>query len=126
MRPPKHAVDFLTEGEILVRGTKDPIEAIRIFFEIGDLDMIEFLDGLFDNEPTLFDREANDWITPTPERIGRELGDWINHRLANAMPGHYRKVHCLPSSWASYEGWGWALHPANPGSGAFPAVEFLP
>ena len=102
------AVHFMTEGDILVRGTDDPVVALG--HAVGEID--DVTPGWFSWDPTeLWDlADAQDWCTSA---------------LSRARVGYYRIVNCLPSSRGADEGWSWAMHYATgPGRGAFRGVYF--
>lgn len=106
----------MTEGEVLVQGTLDPMEAMKIAFEdwtnIYRLEESMYCVGRW-HEGDLY--EENEI---TPETV-RNFGDYLFDMLARARPGLYRKV---PTRDEDYV---WMLWPVDkPGRGAFPAVEF--
>jgi hypothetical protein len=118
-KAPRFSVDFLTEGEILVRGTLDPHEALKVVFEEawdeGDID-----DRLYEVARPHFPDDPE----PTQKAIN-EFADWLFELLEKPRCRYWRKVNCLSSAWFASEGWAWALHPAEQGKpGAFPGVEF--
>lgn len=122
------AVDSMAEGEILVRGTLDPMEALKLLFEDGMFcaEIHDMLGGVA--------RTGKYWHEASqtrveglvdPDAVGA-FADWCHGKLRDARSGYYRKVNCLESSYGAGEGWRWALHEApGPGRGAFKAVEFL-
>lgn len=110
----KYGVDFMSEGDFLVRGTLDPMEALRLAVE-EDIDCVI----------------AGFYTTPEQEDLDPKdvqlLAEELHERLQKARPGYYRKVHCLPGSDGDWEGWTWQLNYASgPGRGAFPGVYFRP
>jgi hypothetical protein len=122
----KTTVDDMAEGEFLVRGTQDPMEALRLVVDVmhenWTQDMLDGVapgqiyrlgQGLVDNEPN---QDAIDY-----------LAAWLYGMLEAAQPGLYRKVNCLPGSFGEGEGWRWQLGFAKTkGPGVFEGVLFPP
>lgn len=122
-KAPRHSVDFMTEGEILVRGTLDPHEALKLLFEEDPEDVDWRLDD------RLYEvARPREGISGDPEPTKKAVdafADWLHGLLERPHCRYWRKVNCLPSSEGEFEGWSWALHPAEQGKpGAFPGVEF--
>ena len=117
----KFSVDGLSEGEWLVRGTLDPQLALSLVVDVmdeGDLESLLYgvSPGAHVDRPWYGDLD--------PEAVQR-VADWCHHMIDSAVPGLYRKVHCLPNSYGAYHGWAWDLRPADArGPGVFEAVEF--
>lgn len=118
-KAPRYGVDILTEGEILVRGTLDPHEALKILFEEGS-DELNVEDLLYEVARPRYDDDPE----PTTKAVDA-FATRLFELLENPRCRYWRKVNCLPSAWFASEGWAWALHPAEKGKpGAFPGVEF--
>lgn len=121
-------VTSMSEGEILVRGTLDPNEALKVVFEqVDGFDRFEErAHGVFRGDHYVSETGEVVQSLVAPDKVS-DFADYLHEMLAKAITGYHRKVHCLDNSYGSYEGWSWALHPAEQGRrGAFPAVEFLP
>jgi hypothetical protein len=119
---PEHSVEQLSEGEILVRGTLDPVMALKVAFEA-----VDYL-GLYRLDDWLYELSGpshvpTEWII-TPESLSA-FADQLYEMIGDALCRYYRKVNCLPNSEGEFDGHSWMLHTAVKGSpGAFPAVEF--
>jgi hypothetical protein len=101
MTKAKIAAEGMAEGDVLVRGTTDPVAALA---------------ALVADEDT--------WLGPDNQTVDA-LHAHVMVLLNGAMTGYWRKVHCLPNSYGAFEGWGWTLHGADgPGRGAFQGVYF--
>lgn len=120
VKVPKFSVERLSEGEILVRGTLDPVMALKLAFEEAD-ELYRLDDWLYDlSGPS---RDPAEW-EHTPESVSI-FADRLYGMLAQARSRYWRKVNCLPSAEGAFDGCAWMLHPAIKGRpGAFPAVEF--
>lgn len=113
----KHGVDLMNEGEWLVRGTPDPMHALRLI-----VDVIE--DGLWGVSPEL-DHNGDRVFGDLDPAAVDSMADYLHCLLRRAQPGLYRKVHCLESSYGAGEGWGWQLGYAKErGPGVFEGVYF--
>lgn len=111
-RQRKPGVDLMTEGQILVRGTRDPMEALRLYVDCLHIQDPDILYG----------------VTPDggdPDLCAVEcMADRLHYMLATARPGLYRKIHCLPSS-LLYDECAWQIGFAKAkGPGVFEAVYF--
>lgn len=105
----KHDVYDMTEGSILVRGTLDPTEALKLVVDAGCWRVDHFTYSYSDQ---------------TPES-GRALGDVLLAMLASAKPGLYRRNPVAPGTWQDDEGWGWQLgYGKEKGHGTFEGVLF--
>lgn len=114
MTQPDYSVDFLSEGDVVVRGTEDPMQALA--WTVDEADDIEGALDLFGARPD--DGEV------IPEAVDG-VAEWCHQMLATARVGYYRKVACLPNSYGAWEGWRWQLQFASgPGPGAFRGVYF--
>ncbi|WP_326474816.1 hypothetical protein [Actinophytocola sp.] len=112
----------MSEGDILVRGTEDPMRALELLVAHLDEDYRgdDMLAGVAPPRPGI---EPDDYELD-PAAI-QAMADWCHTLLANARPGWYRKIHCLPHSEGDWEGWSWQLGYANgPARGAFQGVYF--
>lgn len=124
-KAPRFSVDFLTEGEILVRGTLDPHEALKVVFEEawdeGDIDdrLYEVARPHFpdDPEPTqkainefadfeAFARYLDEELGPRPkgcslDRIDTD-GDYEpgNIRWATALEQRHNRSKKTPEEWS--------------------------
>lgn len=112
----RYSVDQLSDGEILVRGTEDPVDALRIAVErLDELPRLEYvIDGAMGEH------------AENPVQEGREIGEYLN-RMLDSVSGirWWRKVNSLPNSEGEANGWCWTLYPAEPHTqGAFRAVQF--
>lgn len=115
----KTAVRHYHDGGFLVRGTLDPMEALKIAISIdsehrigdywGDVIYAERHGEPFPRRP---DGEPAEWV--------RLFGDHLHSLLANARPGLYRVVPAPQDDDLS-----WYVWPAKQrGPGVFEAVEF--
>lgn len=120
MSKSRESIYHMTEGEILVRGTNDPTEAIRIITECDYEenwcweDIIDGIrrDGTFD--PTLTDHDKAALVAEAAEFFTRQLKPQ-NHRT-----GWFRKNVQPPGS-----DYSWMLgEPSGPGPGNFRGVVF--
>lgn len=115
MKRSRFAVDFLSEGDVIVRGTTDPMQALE--WAVGELDDCN-------GGPDIYGVEPNDDEDPDPAAVAA-MAAWCHTMLTSARPGYYRKVHCLENSYGAFEGWGWTLSYAKgPARGAFQGVYF--
>jgi hypothetical protein len=110
-----YSVDFLSEGDVIVRGTDDPMQALA--WAVGEMDDIthgDLIDGV----------QPGDEVDP----VGvQDAADWCHDMLSRARVGYYRKAGCLPYSYGACSGWSWQLLYADgPGRGAFLGVYFEP
>lgn len=129
----KYAVDYMSEGDWLVRGTLDPMEALRLVVD-------ELGDG-WATDRLLWGVSRETWPDDIdfvlPDRAGKpRYGDvdqtavglmagYLYELLEKARPGLYRKVHCLPSSEGYQEGCSWELgYAKTKGPGVFEGVFF--
>lgn len=97
---------------MLVRGTLDPMEAVRIY--VDRLNELDF-DVLYGVLP--------DGGDPDPFAV-QCMADRLHDMLATARPGLYRKIHCLPSS-LLYDECSWQIGYAKAkGPGVFEGVYF--
>lgn len=119
-KAPRYAVEVMNDGEILVRGTLDPHEALKIAFseEWDDLPH-DFDDMLYE---VARPREAYDLYEVTPKAV-TEFADALNVLLECAHCRYWRKIPYPPSS---DEFGGYEVRPAEQGKpGAFPGVMFI-
>jgi hypothetical protein len=117
-KTPRYSVEMLNDGEILVRGTLDPHEALKIAFseEWDDLP-VDLDDMLYQVARPRFESDAS----VTPEAIA-EFGEALFAMLERAHARYWRKVPFPPSY---YENGGFSLLRAEKEKpGAFPAVVF--
>jgi len=107
----KFGVDKMSEGNWLVRGTLDPVEALK--FVVDEMDAVGAGAG---------ERRYGD-LDP---RAVQTVADWCHDMLQHARPGLYRKNPCGPGSWGrECEGWAWNLGYAKQrGPGTFEGVYF--
>lgn len=121
-KAPRYAVDVMEEGEILVRGTLDPHEALKVVFSEDWDDLPTDLDDLL--YQAAHPRYPEDGYKITDEAVNK-LAEALFEMLERARCQYWRKIPCLPSSYGFYEGWAYELRPAEKGKpGAFPGVEF--
>jgi hypothetical protein len=120
----KTKVDSMAEGEFLVRGTTDPMEALRsLVAEMHEHWTEPLLDGVSPWERADGSRMYGEH---DPDAIDY-LAAWLYGMLEAAQPGLYRKVNCLPGSYGDGEGWRWQLGFAKAkGLGVFEGVLFPP
>jgi len=122
-KAPRFAVEVMNDGEILVRGTLDPHEALKVAFseEWDDLPH-DFDDALFE---TARPREGIDTYQLSDKAINA-LADLLFVLLDCAHCQYWRKIPCHPSSYSADNGWAYEVRPAEQGkSGAFPGVMFV-
>lgn len=104
-----HDVYDMTEGEILVRGTLDPTEALK---------------HAIDGNSYRTDHYLHAFSEKTPE-AGRVLGDTLLSMLSTAKPGLYRKNPVGRGTAGDDQGWKWQLGFASAkGPGTFEGVLF--
>lgn len=118
-KAPRYSVEQLNDGEILVRGTLDPSEALKIAFseEWSDLP-VDLDDMLYE---VARPREAYDLYEVTPKAVG-EFSAALAGMLERAQARYWRKIPFR----SDYDGGGYDLRPAEAGKpGAFPGVVFL-
>jgi hypothetical protein len=119
----KYGVDVMTDGDWLVRGTLDPMEALRLVVDVMHEHHVGY-DQLHGVCPEMYDGERT-FGEHDPAAVDR-MADYLFGLLERACPGLYRKVHCLPGSEGAGEGWDWVLGYANErGPGVFEGVNFL-
>lgn len=114
-KPTKYGVYPMSEGELLVRGTTDPYEALRFLVDTaGDEHFkMEYL-------PEIGPDEIEGWDgDPIDVQI---VADWLHRTAADAEVGYFRMCVCSPDH---PEGWSWQLGRAKaPGHGIFQGVYF--
>jgi len=111
----KYSVDFMAEGDVLVRGTDDPMQALALVVdELDDGTHGYLIDGV----------QPGDEVDPAGVE---DAAAWCHDMLTRARVGYYRKIGCLPNSYGAYGGWSWQLGYADgPCRGAFLGVYFRP
>jgi hypothetical protein len=118
----KHDVYSMSEGEILVRGTLDPVEAVRLVVEDPEDTVIEdCLWGVSREEDNNGDRVYGDHDQSAVQAMANRL-HWM---LATAKPGLYRKNPCGKGTYGDAAGWKWQLgYGTKRGHGTFEGVLF--
>jgi hypothetical protein len=129
------AVHAITGGALLVRGTQDPVQALRLVLDDRRDEDCSELEGIVTElyrphvemallgspvQPPLmpgFCRTA----APSPSMVG-VFADRLFDLLAAARHGLYR---IIPGDAGTGEEWSWHYIPQRrPGPGVFPGVEF--
>jgi hypothetical protein len=100
MAPRTITAEQLAEDGWLVKGTRDPQEALRAI------------------------QASPEYIETYGKISDAERASWAQEMLSRARPGHYRKTHCLESSFGFGFGWKYEIHLSAPGRGAFPGIMF--
>lgn len=119
-KAPRFNVEQLNDGEILVRGTLDPYEALKIAFSEEWADLPVDLDDML--YEVARPREAYDLYEVTPEAVS-EFGEALFAMLGRAQARYWRKV---PFPMSEDGDGGYDLRHAEKGKpGAFPGVVFL-
>lgn len=118
----KHDVYALAEGETLVRGTLDPMEAIRLAVDhTEDTILDDYLWGVSREEDHNGDRVYGD-LDPLAVQA---IADKLHWMLTFAKPGLYRKNPVGRGTYADGNGWTWQLgHAKAKGPGTFEGVLF--
>lgn len=108
----KTAVHAFTEGGFIVRGTLDPMTALRL--AVAELDDCQLGGVIYDGcRPVMWEEH-----TPTPDEISK-CADRIYELLAEARPGLWRFVPTQDDDYA------WFVRGArNRGPGVFEGVSF--
>jgi hypothetical protein len=118
----KQEVYAMAEGETLVRGTLDPMEAVRLIVDHPeDTILDDFLWGVSREEDHNGERLRGDH---DPELV-QAMADKLHWMLAFAKPGLYRKNPVGRGTYADGNGWTWQLgHATAKGPGTFEGVWF--
>ncbi len=122
---PKYDVSWMTEGDILVRGTLDSMLALKLIVDTMDEESAG--DDLLWGVAPPYEENRPGYLYPTPEECKaavEHIAWWCYNKLTHATSGHFRKVHQLPGMWG-YEEYTWELqHVAHKGRGTFEGVYF--
>jgi hypothetical protein len=121
----KTCVYFYREEGFLVRGTLDPMEALKLAIAIDSEHRI----GGYWQDVIVAEREGIEEFPPRrdgdPANWVRLFGDHLHALLAAAQPSLYRIVPVGPNHYLADEGYAWLAQRADAyGPGVFKAVEF--
>lgn len=127
----KFSVDKMSEGDWLVRGTLDPLEALKFIVDVmnehsEDGDLWGVSPAVYPDDPMFgLDAGKPKYGDLNPNAV-QVMADWCHAMLQHARPGLYRKNPCGPGSYGrECENWAWTLGYADErGPGVFEGVYF--